>query len=292
MKRVPQVVLIVALTAGVAAAHVGFKRDVDTNMVRDLARTLHSQREWVGKIAPDFELPLRGGETFHLADYVGKKMVVLNFFATWCAPCKKEMPEFDRYYSANRDKDFILIGVDVNEAPKLVDDFIAQLGLHFPVGIDDHANIARRYGAHSFPTTVIIGANGRVTVYEVGAIANADITFDALLDVERRAIAAGEGLTRDKYLALAAAEDYSNLVAKAKTPDLTGRAATIAQAMYCTCGCDNKLDLCTCKTAQDIKKKLAAEMNSGAYAKMSDADIIIALDKEFCIPAKQNEQNH
>src|SRR5262245_16446994 len=128
MKRVPQLVLIIALAAGVAAAHVGFKRDLDTNTIRDLANTLHSQRDWVGKVAPDLELPLRGGETFRLADHVGTKVIVLNFFATWCAPCKKEMPEFDRYYSAHSDKDFLLIGVDVNETPKLVDDFVAQLG--------------------------------------------------------------------------------------------------------------------------------------------------------------------
>lgn len=292
MKRVPQTVLIVALAAGVAAAHVEFKRDLDTDVIRDMARTLHSQRGWVGKVAPDFELPLRGGETFRLADYVGKKVIVLNFFATWCAPCRKEMPEFDRYYSANRNNDFMIVAVDVNETPKLVDDFVKQLGLSFPVGIDDHGNIARRYGASSYPTTVVIGATGRVLVYEVGAIANGDVTFDALLDVERRVIASGQGVARDRYLALAAAENYSDLVEKPKGPELTGRAATIAQGMYCTCGCQNKLDVCSCKTAQDIKKKLVAEMNNGGYEKMSDADIIAALDKEFCIPGKQNEQDH
>jgi peroxiredoxin len=292
MTRIPRVALIVALAGGVAAAHVGFKQDLDTNLIHNLAGTLHSQRVWVGKVAPDFELPLRDGKSFHLADYVGKKVIVLNFFATWCAPCRKEMPEFDRYYSANRDKDFLLIGVDVNETPKLVDDFVAQLGLNFPIGIDDHGNIAHRYGTKGYPTTVVIGVTGRVLVYEVGPIANADVTFDALVDAERRLIAAGLGITREKYLALAAAEDYGDLVEKPKAANLSGRAATIAQAMYCTCGCENKLDVCTCKTAQDIKKKLVAEMNSGGYEKMSDADVITALDKEFCIPGKQDAQSH
>ena len=292
MKRVSQTVLIVALAAGVAAAHVEFKRDLDTDTIRDMARMLHSQRGWVGKVAPDLELPLRDGQTFHLADSVGKKVIVLNFFATWCAPCRKEMPEFDRYYEANRNNDFLIVAVDVNETPKLVDDFVGQLGLRFPVGIDDHGNIARRYGATSYPTTVVIGADGRVLVYEVGAIANADVTFDALLGAERQVIASGKGIARDQYLVLAAAENYSDLVEKPKGPELTGRAATIAQTMYCTCGCQNKLDVCSCKTAQDMKKKLASEMNNGTYDKMSDADVIATLDKEFCIPGKQNEQDH
>lgn len=99
MKLAPQTVLIGVLAAGVATAHVMFKRDLDSDTIRQMASTLHSQRGWLGKIAPNSEVTLREGEHFELADYVGKKVIVINFFATWCAPCRKEMPEFDRFYT-------------------------------------------------------------------------------------------------------------------------------------------------------------------------------------------------
>jgi peroxiredoxin len=285
-------IAIVAIAAGVAAAHVQYKPDLDRNRVRDMASALHRQAGWFGKVAPDFELELRSGERMHLADRVGKQLIVLNFFATWCAPCKKEMPELERFHVANAKRDFLLVGVDVDEEPRLVDDFVKSLGVTFPTGIDEHGNIASRYGVKSYPTTVVIGANGRVLLYESGAIANADVTFSRLLDRERQLIAAGKGITRDRYLAQAAQESYGDLSDRTKPAELTGRAADIAKAMNCTCGCDSKVDHCNCKTAKEIKAKLAAEMGRGAYDKMSDAQVIAALDKEFCIPGKQDDEHH
>jgi thiol-disulfide isomerase/thioredoxin len=292
MKAKYRALAIVAIAAGVAVAHVEFKPDLDRERIRHMTNTLERQTGWIGKVAPDFEFTLQGGQPMHLADEVGKKVVVLNFFATWCAPCKKEMPELERYQLANAAGDFLLVGIDVDEDSQLVADFVSKLGLTFPIGIDQHAIIASRYGVRSYPTTVVIGVNGRVRLYEGSAIANADVTFGGILAQERTLLAAGKGIKRDEYLAAAAAEVYDNLADASKGPVLTGRALAIAGAMRCTCGCDFHVGECNCGTAKEIKKKLAAEMGRGTYDKMSDAEVMAALDKEFCLPGKQNAEHH
>src|SRR5689334_2295499 len=80
---------------------------------------------WRGRMAPDFTLKTTRGESFQVADNIGKKVIVLNFFATWCGPCRAEMPELSRYYNEHNN-DFVLIGIDAEETPERVDDFLHQ----------------------------------------------------------------------------------------------------------------------------------------------------------------------
>jgi peroxiredoxin len=292
MNAKPRLFAIIAIAAGVAVAHVQYKPDLDRERIHQMSSALSRQSGWFGKVAPDFEVTLRGGQQMHLADEVGKKVVVLNFFATWCAPCKQEMPELERYHVANSGGDFMLIGIDVNEDGELVDSFVKKLELTFPIALDEHGALAARYGVKSYPTTVVIGVDGRVHLYETTAIANADVAFGGIVASQRSLMSTGMAIKRDAYLKAAAAESYSDLADETKAPALTGRAATIATAMRCTCGCDFHVGECNCGTAKEIKKKLAAEMARGTYDKMSDAEVMAALDKEFCLPGKQNAEHH
>jgi peroxiredoxin len=132
------------------------------------------------KAAPDFTLKLLDGSTFRLSDHLGKKVIILNFFATWCGPCKKEMPELTSFLEKHRDEPLIMIGIDGGESHRKVRSFVSEYGVTFPVGIDK-GSIQESYGVRSFPTTVLIGADGTVGLFHMGPVRDAEGTFGPLL---------------------------------------------------------------------------------------------------------------
>lgn len=261
------------------AAQVTFKAWPSAEEIRRQAATYSEPKDWRERVAPDFELRLRDGATFRLSDTVGRQAVVLNFFATWCAPCRREMPELQRYHGLHSAKGMLLLGIDAEEKPATVDSFLKKLGLTFPVGIDESGDILRAYDVTSFPTTIVIGADGRVKLREVGAIMNADVALGAVVQPELDAIAAGRGTTKDVYLAALRAE----LPAEAESRDgqgtLDARAQQIAAAMPCPCGCSDKVAACSCRTAKGIKARLA----KGGFENRTDAEVMQELNREFCM---------
>ena len=242
------------------------------------ARDARDAAAWRGRVAPDFELTLLDGSSFRLSDNVGRHVIILNFFATWCGPCRAEMPELQRYQQAHRDEGVILVGIDAEEKHTVVDQFVRELKLTFPIGIDGSGDLMKLYGVSAFPTTVLIGADGRVKLYETGAISNADVAFGALVGPELAAIRDGRGVTAEAYRAALAAEPRDNTQANAAAP-LTGRARKIAEAMPCPCGCDDKVHECRCSTSKAIKAKLAR----GGYDDKTDAEVMEELNREFCM---------
>jgi peroxiredoxin len=153
-----------------------------------------------GSYAPDFTLRMMGGGEFRLADNIGKKVIVLNFFATWCGPCKREMPELSAYYDKHRDEPFVMIGLDADEKEAKVEKFIAKYGVTFPVGIDDDNAISDSYGVRSLPTTVLIGADGTVKLFEVGPVRDADKSFEVHVEESLQLISTGRAINKETYL--------------------------------------------------------------------------------------------
>ena len=147
--------LIVASGVLLGVLHYKLKPSPTNNEVRDQARNMIGYTEWRGQIAPDFELKTNDGTTFRLSENIGKRIIVLNFFATWCGPCRAEMPELNRYFNDHKSDSFLILGIDSEEQPDRVQDFVQELKLDFPTGIDT-GPIQRRYGVNSFPTTVLI----------------------------------------------------------------------------------------------------------------------------------------
>lgn len=120
----------------------------------------------VGEQAPPFTARSLDGGTVSLEDFRGR-VVVLNFWATWCGPCRVEMPEFERYQARLGDRVAIL-GVNMQEPPTLVAPFVRQYALTFPILLDESGAIAAPYRVTGLPTSVILDRAGIIRERVVG----------------------------------------------------------------------------------------------------------------------------
>ena len=127
-------------------------------------------RPVVGGRAPDFVLREPGtGRLVKLSDYRGKT-VVLNFWATWCGPCRFEMPEFQKTYAEGGGKDVTILAVDFRESDEQVLYFQEQFGLTFPLVLDRQGTVAAHYGVEGFPATFFIDREGIVRAKNLGPV--------------------------------------------------------------------------------------------------------------------------
>ena len=122
-----------------------------------------------GTEAPDFTLPTLDGEMVSLASYRGQP-VLLNFWATWCPPCRAEMPAMQRVYETYRDDGFVVLAVNVRESEEPVRAFIEELGLTFPILMDEKGDVTNTYRVYGLPTTYFLDREGRVYRVQVGAM--------------------------------------------------------------------------------------------------------------------------
>lgn len=120
-----------------------------------------------GQPAPAFSLPSMDGGKMTLADYRGK-VVLLNFWATWCPPCKEEMPSMQKLYEHFKDRDFVMLTVSIDDHSEDVAPFMKELGLTFPVGFDPGAVVGGEYGLTGVPETFLIDKTGVVMHHLVG----------------------------------------------------------------------------------------------------------------------------
>jgi peroxiredoxin len=122
----------------------------------------------VGKAAPEFEVDVLDGEAFKLKDVIGKKVVMLDFWATWCGPCVAALPQISAAAEALKDKDVIFYAVNLRESPDDVKAFLEEKKLDVPVLLDAEGEVGDLYKAAAIPQTVLIGKDGRVQVVHVG----------------------------------------------------------------------------------------------------------------------------
>ena len=113
--------------------------------------------------APDFTLTDIAGKKTSLAEFRGK-VVLLNFWATWCGPCRAEMPSLNKLYLDLRDRGFVVLAVSIDTSDKPVKSFVAEKRLAFPVLMDKDKEVSfDLYGAMGMPTSFLIDKNGVIT---------------------------------------------------------------------------------------------------------------------------------
>jgi DsbE subfamily thiol:disulfide oxidoreductase len=121
------------------------------------------------RVSPrDFSLSLLEGETKSLSSYKGK-VVFLNFWATWCGPCRIEMPSLEALYNKFSDKDLEILAVNCREDQAAVSSFLKNEGFTFPVLLDLNGRVSMNYGVQAIPTTFLIDRDGMIILRLVGS---------------------------------------------------------------------------------------------------------------------------
>ena len=158
---------VAASTADGEGPHAGPVRTASVSGLDEAARDLDLIRPPRPKQASDFTVSLLGGETLKLRAQRGKPVLV-NFWATWCGPCREEMPAMERLYLKHRDRGFVLLAVSVDSDATLVRPFLDKLKLTFPVTLDTKMDLANVYGVRALPASFLIDRNGYLTALALG----------------------------------------------------------------------------------------------------------------------------
>ena len=134
---------------------------------------------------PDFELPRLDGGSERLSDHFGKDVVLVDFWATFCKPCLRAMPELDALYRARRGRGFVVLGVAIDGPGSTADvqAAVARLGVSFPILLDQESRAIALYNPRaSAPFSVLIGRDGRVLAQREGYTTGAHASIEADID--------------------------------------------------------------------------------------------------------------
>ena len=169
MKKKISIFLIVALLVGGSSIFYFY------NTTTEVAAEVGTE---VGKQAPDFTLSNMNDQEVSLSDYRGKK-VFLNFWASWCPPCRKEMPDMQKLHE-KYGEEVVILAVNVGEKKSTAANFIMENGLNFPVLLDSNKNTAQNYLVRGIPTSYFLDQNGVIQEKVVGAV-----SYQKMLELNR-----------------------------------------------------------------------------------------------------------
>lgn len=124
----------------------------------------------VGNLAPDFQLSTLDGQSVSLSDFRGRPVLV-NFWASWCGPCRYEMPFLQRIHEEQAANGLVVLGVNLGESPDEIREFMADFGLSFTMLLDSRQDVALMYNVRGIPTTLLIDEDGVIRYRKVGAFA-------------------------------------------------------------------------------------------------------------------------
>ncbi len=130
-------------------------------LITAFAATALASSDLEGKAAPDFALKSSTGENLRLSEFRGD-VVMINFWATWCGPCRQEMPLLDELYARYERVGFNLLGVNIDDDSRRAMQMIEELGVDFPVLFDARKEVSKLYKVDAMPVTVLVDREGKV----------------------------------------------------------------------------------------------------------------------------------
>ena len=146
--------VVTAAILGVAIAGLawtfGQPGDAETSQAVSLAAKATGPAPRVGELAPDFQVYQLDGTSVHLSDFRGRA-VWLNFWATWCPPCRQESPEIEAAYQKYRHAGVVILAIDMGEDPRTIYNYVQRAGLSYTIGVDQGTDIAAMYRVAGLP---------------------------------------------------------------------------------------------------------------------------------------------
>jgi thiol-disulfide isomerase/thioredoxin len=173
--RIPWLILLVVLalvlSRQILSSQLGFLRKPEPTPMEGVAEA--------GDSGPliDFSIKDLSGQPVQLSDHRGE-VVLVNFWATWCSPCREEMPILQEYYLDHRDEGFVLVGVNVSGRPEEVAAFVEDNGYVFPIWLDPPGNILIDLGINGLPASLLVDAEGHLHKRWIGPLS------PSLLEIE------------------------------------------------------------------------------------------------------------
>ncbi|HKP04694.1 MAG TPA: TlpA disulfide reductase family protein [Chthoniobacterales bacterium] len=123
----------------------------------------------LGQAMPDFSLPDTNGQMVKFSDVSRQnRMVLITFWASWCTPCRMEMPELEKLYASKKAEGFSVLAINVDKQREKADSYLRSRPAAFPVLIDRDSSVFKQLGAEALPTTILVGQDGKVLQVLVG----------------------------------------------------------------------------------------------------------------------------
>ena len=134
----------------------------------------------IGDMAPNFTLKADTGKNLRLSEYRGE-VVMINFWATWCGPCRQEMPVLNDLYQRYRSAGFILLGVNIDDRSESAIRMARRLAVRYPIVFDAEKVVSRLYDINAMPTTVMVDRDGKVRYLHRGYLPGSEKKYQEQL---------------------------------------------------------------------------------------------------------------
>lgn len=178
-----QGILIIVLAVALAAIGLGAYQQIGGSEGSSSAVS-------VGELAPEYSANTLGGETVQLSDFKGEKTVLVNIWATWCQPCREEMPQLQKLYEQYKDDGLLVLGISVDSSgqERRIQQLVESAGVTFPILRDPEKRVVRTFETIGTPQTLLIDKNGELVYHWRGQF---NPQSDSAQTIVRNALAKG-----------------------------------------------------------------------------------------------------